>query len=81
MFKQPEADLIHEVDHTMIELLDEKVKNLKENIKDFNNEQSAFETKFNDQNKSLREVMLRVSQLEEQRDEFDFSELQTKDPL
>ena len=30
--------MIHEIDHTMIELLDEKVRNIKENIKDFHNE-------------------------------------------
>ena len=31
LFKQPEADMIHEVDHTLIELLDEKVRNIKDN--------------------------------------------------
>ena len=38
VFKQPEADMIQEVDHTLIELLDEKVKNIKDNIVAFNNE-------------------------------------------
>ena len=38
LFKKPEDDMIHEIDHTMIELLDEKVRNIKENIKEFHNE-------------------------------------------
>ena len=73
--------MIHEIDHTMIELLDEKVRNIKENIKEFHNEQSEFQTKFNEQNRTVREINNRLAQLEEQKDEFDFSDLQTKDPL